>query len=257
MNTGEPLKPIDPNDPRVVERKGAKGHKPNCPCKVCERINSAILAGKPTKAQLAEESKARRLARAEARLKTRAEQRKEQEAIKVAAAAATAAIAGTGSEPNPQLVKAITKAVPSLTERKGTEEVTLEHFIQTALKNAGVDLGRLATVSAEGLEATLVKTATHEGDITDERVYADFNARHKYLESMLKVFGFLKSDDTPQMGGLVMLFGEGPKRDGSHPLDCPCADCEGAFRSAMSGAHRDQLQRETNANIIDVPSRLP
>jgi hypothetical protein len=40
----------------------------------------------------------------------------------------------------------------------------------------------LATKVREGLESTVVKTATFEGEITDEREYADMPTRARYIE---------------------------------------------------------------------------
>ena len=45
----------------------------------------------------------------------------------------------------------------------------------------------LARIHQEGLKAELVKTATHEGRIMDERKYPDFQTRHKYLDSAYKL----------------------------------------------------------------------
>jgi hypothetical protein len=45
----------------------------------------------------------------------------------------------------------------------------------------------LLTKHVEGLEADLVKTATHQGSIDDERFYTDFATRFKYLDSGYKL----------------------------------------------------------------------
>jgi len=44
----------------------------------------------------------------------------------------------------------------------------------------------------EGLDATKVVIAQKDGVITDERVYADYSTRHKYVDSALKIKGDYK-----------------------------------------------------------------
>ena len=53
----------------------------------------------------------------------------------------------------------------------------------------GLDDGALLHRLREGLSATVVEIAKHEGAITDERVYVDFNARAKYLDIALRLGG--------------------------------------------------------------------
>lgn len=239
---------------------GSPSHRPDCQCAICLRIRKAIDEGKPSKRAQSEAAKLRQAEERGRQLEREKAKEGARIAREAAAAAASAVQLAQGKEPDQKLTEAIAKSASVLAgqgERGKMDDATLERFIQMALKEAGVDLSRLALVSSGGLGATLVKTATHEGQITDEKEYIDWPTRHKYLETMLRVFGFLKQDEAPMSGGLVMIMGEGPKRDASHPLDCSCADCERAFRSAMADSRRDQLKRETDANIIDVPARLP
>jgi len=59
--------------------------------------------------------------------------------------------------------------------------------IAERMDQAGLTEPRLLKVLYEGLEAMLVKTATHEGKITDSRAFPNYATRHRYLDTALKL----------------------------------------------------------------------
>lgn len=59
--------------------------------------------------------------------------------------------------------------------------------IQERMDQAGITKAKLLQAINEGLEATMVKIATHEGEITDEKSFPDYSIRHRYLETALKL----------------------------------------------------------------------
>lgn len=48
---------------------------------------------------------------------------------------------------------------------------------------------------ADGLDATKTMMASFQGQITDEREYADYAVRHAYLDTALKIRGDLQPDE--------------------------------------------------------------
>jgi len=70
----------------------------------------------------------------------------------------------------------------------GHENLTkLNPAISELMDRMGMTDVLLMKKLAEGLNANLVKTATSDGSITDERVYVDFSTRHQYLDTALKL----------------------------------------------------------------------
>lgn len=53
-----------------------------------------------------------------------------------------------------------------------------------------------------GLNATLIKTAQFEGSITDEKEYADYPTRHKYLETAYRIKGRLDAPNSDKTGDI-------------------------------------------------------
>ena len=63
-----------------------------------------------------------------------------------------------------------------------------------ALDSVGLGADTACAVIIEGLSAEVVKTATHEGNITDEKSYPDYQTRHKYLETLIKLRDMFPAD---------------------------------------------------------------
>jgi len=74
--------------------------------------------------------------------------------------------------------------------------------IQELMDEMGITDQRLLAKLSEGLNAELVKIASHEGIITDEKTYIDYPTRAKYLDMGLKVKGHYK--ETPGQGGIFI-----------------------------------------------------
>lgn len=106
--------------------------------------------------------------------------------------------------------------------------------ILEALERIGINSGKLAAVAFEGLDATAVKTASLDGEITDEKSYADYPTRHKYLETVLKLRGELKQDETPTQGGLILIGMKDSVMIQGHAPTCKCDQCQQAWEVAMS-----------------------
>lgn len=87
---------------------------------------------------------------------------------------------------------ATAKTPQKLTESKG---------FQSLVDEVMPDRDLLA-LHREGLSATLVKTAQFEGSITDEKEYADYPTRHKYLETAYKIKGRLEAENSDNIGDI-------------------------------------------------------
>jgi len=48
---------------------------------------------------------------------------------------------------------------------------------------------KILSVVQEGLQADMVKTATNDGKITDERTYADYSTRARFADIAIKIHG--------------------------------------------------------------------
>ena len=61
--------------------------------------------------------------------------------------------------------------------------------LNDAMDEAGLSDAVLLKTLKEGLEAVEVVTASHEGQIQDERAFPDFVARHRYLDMAFRLKG--------------------------------------------------------------------
>ncbi len=61
--------------------------------------------------------------------------------------------------------------------------------LAVAFKKAGITDELLAGKVKEGMYADLVKIASHEGKIKDEKSYTDYETRRKYVEMVYKLKG--------------------------------------------------------------------
>jgi hypothetical protein len=95
--------------------------------------------------------------------------------------------------------------------RKIENKPRVKALIETALKEAGLDEKAIAAKMVEGMNATLVKTASENGVISDERTYPDYNARHKFLETVLGFKGVLEDRQPDAVGEIVIRWENQPK----------------------------------------------
>lgn len=75
---------------------------------------------------------------------------------------------------------------------KGSPKV--QEIMNEVMDEVGLDTGAVWRGIIEGLNAEVVKTATHEGQITDEKSYPDYQVRHKYLETLIKLRDMFPAD---------------------------------------------------------------
>ncbi len=66
--------------------------------------------------------------------------------------------------------------------------------IKELMERLGLDDVHLLTKLDQGLDAGVVKTASHLGTITDQRVYTDFETRARYLDMAFKLRGSYAPD---------------------------------------------------------------
>lgn len=66
--------------------------------------------------------------------------------------------------------------------------------INEALDEVGLDIGAVFKTTIEGINAEAVKIASHEGKITDVQSFPDYQVRHKYLETLIKLRDLYPAD---------------------------------------------------------------
>ena len=213
----------------------AKNHKPTCTCAICRRIQAAASAGKPPKSVVRALAHQRRLQRDAARkavaIKTRRERRINKDAALTSALVSQVAM---GERPNIALAARIAGMDPSQAAKKLKNDESINEGIRDALSRIRLDADSLARALDEGLDAFIVKTASLDGKITDERFYPDYATRHKYVETLLKVRGELKLDDAPPQGGLVLIgIKEAQTITPGHEPQCDCDLCIAGWEKRM------------------------
>lgn len=231
----------------------AKGHKPNCVCKVCLRIQAAIAAGKPPKAETREKQRLTRIAKAKAKQELRRAEvaAKAQAKAKVKSALASkieGVVLGqvaAGIIPSASRVAEMTGA--SLGE---TKQVMGGDFVQSALARAGITDDKLAQVAAEGLEAKNYRYLTdRDGNIVDVIEMPDHQNRHRFWRDLLMVKGYLGSDrEQVASGGLMIIVPEQARVVKGHPPTCTCDECIKAWNDRT----REMSARALKAMTIDA-----
>jgi hypothetical protein len=222
-------------------------HKDGCPCKVCNSIRARVAAGRPSKGELEAARTARREARKKA-LEAKRDSVIRREIVK----ANIAHQIKNGEAPNVKKAMEIAGYSENSINNGNFRNEIARRSIDKAFLSAGVTDERLAAVHAEGLAATQVKIASHEGMITDEREYVDHNARHKFLETAYKVKGILKDDDPSGAGGLILIGVKTEVVAGHDPI-CQCDECNAAWTERASSIRRDAAHR---SNVVEkiIPS---
>lgn len=131
-----------------------------------------------------------------------------------------------------------------------------KHSIDAALTRAGIDDERLARVAAEGLSAMVVKTATFEGEISDEREYVDWNSRHKFWHDLNVIKGHMAPDGNEGGGGGLVIVNGPTMINTGHKPGCRCDVCVKAWEAEGREVLRQQRQREVTMNLNDVPQSI-
>lgn len=109
-----------------------------------------------------------------------------------ARAAIEATVSGRGlTVPEKERAAAVVSGEKSLTREESEEFPLVREAIVEALASCGVDVSKLATKLAEGLDATETKFFSFCGTICDEREVVDWKARHSYLRTTLEAIGIL------------------------------------------------------------------
>lgn len=214
----------------------AKGHREDCSCMVCKRLQAAIAAGKPSKQEVHLAAVARR----EARQKAKAEElsrrqllRREEKKRKEAVVSATLLTqVQSGIKPSLELAaKVAGVSVPT------AKKIAGEDFVETSLKNAGIDNTKLAEVAAAGLDAAAQRIVTdRDGNIIDVINVPDWKSRHAFWSDLLKVKKILGGENEfgSGGGGLIVISPDAAKVLPGHPPACVCDECKLAWETKAS-----------------------
>lgn len=245
--------PGSPDPPRPDQ---IPSHKPGCVCRLCQIVRRNREQGIPTKKERDQAARDRHQARlAERERKKVAAQAARAKVIgKEAARALTvetaiATQAQLGLKPDPVLALEIANVKLAKSDLKSDDDIL------KALTRIGVDSDTLAAVALGGLNATTVKTATEHGLITDERIYADFATRHKYLETALKLRGELRQDEGTGSGGLILIGMAEARKVSGHKVNCQCEECVAKWEERMGKGLRLSANRARalEGEILDDP----
>jgi len=172
----------------VPVQVGARGHRPDCVCKMCANIRKAVLNRKPRA-----EGSGHRIRK---RLKKRA---------------FVGAFATPGS-PTFANASASAKALgyPAHIGQRMLRERDVRSLIVQVQEQVGITDQYLAKRLKEGLEARETKVVTHEGQVTDKVDLPDFHAREKYLQMAHKLRGDFPRDDMGPQAALILRIGDEP-----------------------------------------------
>jgi len=98
-------------------------------------------------------------------------------------------------------------------DRKGAWRCLQMPTVQDALKEfhdkllkGGVDDEVLVKVIKDGLKATETVRASLNGEFMDERTVPDYSVRHKYLDTVVKIRGFVRADKEPVKNTQVNIY---------------------------------------------------
>lgn len=242
----------------------ARGHRPDCACKVCLKIQAAIDAGKPTKAELREQKRLAKIARAKAtaeqrQLERKAKARAKSEAQKVTEARVAGAILGSVAAGT---VPSLTKVAEVTGASLGTvKSVASEDFVRTALVRAGITDDKLAAVAAEGLDAKNTKLVfDRDGNVVDAIELPDHQNRHRFWHDILTAKGVLgeKHESGGGGGGLIIIAPEAARVLPGHPPACTCDECIALWNEKTKHLQaRAARAMAVDAEIIENPKPLP
>lgn len=219
-------------------------HKPGCQCRLCQIVRRNAEQGKPSRAERDKAKHDRYLARkAAAKQKLDAARANREKLVGQQAAKALAVDSAIATQVKLGVPIDPVLALEVANVRVKKSDLQSEDDILKALHRLGVDSDTLAVVALGGLHATLVKTASEGGLITDEKTYADFVTRHKYLETVLKLRGELRSDDPAGSGGLILIGMAEARKVSGHKVNCACDECTKAWEERMGKGLRLSANR--------------
>ena len=198
------------------ERRGGRGHLPDCTCRVCARLND-----QPERPAQKAERIGGPLKRARNAFKKRAFVR-------------------SLTEPNSKtFLDPQASALAVGYERSDAERLLQDRGVRSrllaAMEKQGITDEYLARVFKEGMEANEVKLASSGGTFTDQKVVPDHDTRIKYLELFLRIRGDLAPEQHIQQAALIVQL---PSRElvAGHGACCRCRKCElGWEETAMRG----------------------
>lgn len=249
---------VDPDRPR-----NAKGHRPDCVCTLCARIQARIAAGKPPKkvarAMASDLAHQRRLDRSkDKRFGTTARNKREQRIAKNAMlTGAVVAQAATGARPNIAQAAKIAGMDPSQAQR----QINRDGTVQEALERNGITLELLDQVGKDGLKADSLKLIYDEkGNVVDSIAVPDQHARHKYWRDFNMMYGRLGSERESGAGGggLIIIAPEDAKVVDGHPPVCTCDECIAMWNEKTKHiAAKAARQMAVDAEIVEQPKPLP
>ena len=201
---------------------GGNGHKPDCACTLCKRIQTAIASGRPLKTVEREAARQRQVARVAAR------RARHKEATQRAVRAAVAAQIASGVTPT------IGRTAQAAQVGKKTAGAALRdpESVLASLLAAGINLETLDAIGRAGLEACDVRPVFDKktGELLNCVETPDWNSRHKFWRDYNVMLGRLDCADQQQGAGagLVIIAGKLELTPG-HPANCNCESCIAAW----------------------------
>ena len=242
-------------DPSSGRRRNAKGHKPECTCTLCARIQARIARGEPSQAEVREQRRQQREQKQREQQKQRttllSRKRQEREAQRTALEASIETQARLGHKPNVTLAGEIVGMDP----RRAQQVSQAEGFVQGALSRAGITDDKLAQIAAEGLDAALQRIITdRDGRIIDVVNVPDWKSRHAFWADLLrvkKILGGENNDGGMGSGGLIIITPDSAKVLPGHPPACVCDACKLAWEEKTQ-----HLRRAANREAAILTSAL-
>lgn len=227
--------------PSSVELPQVAGnHKPNCPCRLCERVRARRAAGLPTSA----EEKAAKRAAAEARREAKRAKKRKSNATVAAVQASLATQVRLGHRPNAGLAG----ESAGVSARQGQMIAEANNFVQQALSSVGITDSKLAEVAAAGLEAAMQKIITdRDGRIVDVVNTPDWRNRHAFWSDLLRIKKILGADTETGggSGGLIIITNDAAKVLPGHPPACTCDSCKIAWEEKYAHLRRAAVRDST------------
>jgi hypothetical protein len=224
----------------------ANGHKPDCVCTLCKRIQAAIASGRPPKTVEREAARQRQLARVAAR------RARHKQATQRAVRAAVAAQVASGVRPT------VARTAKAAKVGKQTAGAALRDpkSVLAALSDAGITLERLDAIGLAGLYATDTRLVFGKtGELLNCVEVPDWISRHRFWRDYNLMHGRLGRDDQPQGAGAgLVILADKLELTPGHPNNCNCPTCVAAWeRDAQSVLAARKLPPPLDAETVDEP----
>ena len=244
----------DPSRPR-----NAKGHRLECLCILCKRIQDAIAAGKPSKADARASARLAREARAKSREKSLSEsKRAKADEKRLKAALVQGAMAGQiAAGAMPSIEKAAEIAGISVAKARNAAPKDL---VQDALERNGITDDRLYELAQNALDAKNYKVITDsDGNVIETVAIPDWQNRHRFWRDLLAVKGHLGSDrEMAATGGLMIIVPDQARVVPGHPPACNCEQCIAAWNERTKKISQQALRSMArDAEIAKNPNSIP